>query len=109
MGPTPVEEYLDWLDRHRGLEDRAPIVVLYRAGTVATLGRFEEARDLVAAFRARGEELGHGFWAAASTQTAAGSKHSPATSRLPSGRSATAASCGRQRESGPISRPSRVG
>ena len=37
---------------------------------MATLGRFEEARDLVAAFRARGEELGHGFWAAASTQQA---------------------------------------
>ena len=39
-------------------------------GTVAMLGRFDEARDLLAAFRARGEELGHGFWAAASTQHA---------------------------------------
>ena len=69
-GPTPAEEFLAWLDKHRGLEARAPIFVLYRAGTVATLGRFEEARDLVAAFRARGEELGHAFWAAASTQQA---------------------------------------
>jgi tetratricopeptide (TPR) repeat protein len=69
-GPTPAEEFLGWLDRHRGLETRAPILVLYRAGAVATLGRFDEARDLVAAFRARGEELGHAFWAAASTQQA---------------------------------------
>ena len=69
-GPTPVEEFLAWLDRHRWLETRAPILGLYRAGAVATLGRFDEARDLVAAFRARGRELGHGFWAAASTQTA---------------------------------------
>jgi class 3 adenylate cyclase len=67
-GPTPVEEFLRWLDSNRALETRAPILVLYRAGTVAALGRFDEARDLVAAFRARGEELGHGFWAAASTQ-----------------------------------------
>ena len=71
MGPTPVEDVLDWLDRHRQLEARTPIVVLYRAGAVAMLGRFDEARDLVASFRARGDELGHGFWAAASTQTAA--------------------------------------
>jgi tetratricopeptide (TPR) repeat protein len=34
------------------------------------LGRFDEARDLLAAFRARAEELGHGFWAAASAQHA---------------------------------------
>jgi class 3 adenylate cyclase/predicted nucleic acid-binding protein len=69
-GPTPVEEFLRWLDSNRGLETRAPILVLYRAGTVAALGRFDEARHLVAAFRARGEELGHAFWAAASTQQA---------------------------------------
>jgi class 3 adenylate cyclase/tetratricopeptide (TPR) repeat protein len=69
-GPTPMEEFLAWLDRHRGVETRAPILVLYRAGAMGALGRFEEARDLVAAFRARGEELGHGFWAAASTQQA---------------------------------------
>ncbi len=70
FGPMPLEEFLGWLDRHRGLESRTPIIVLYRAGTVAMLGRFEEARNLVVAFRARGEELGHGFWAAASAQQA---------------------------------------
>ena len=65
-----MEEYLDWLDNHRGLETRSPNVHMYQAGTVAMLGRFEEARDLITAFRARGEELGHGFWAAGSTQQA---------------------------------------
>ena len=69
-GPTPADEVLAWLDRHRELETRTPILILNRAGAVAMLGRFDEARDLLAAFRARGDELGHGFWAAACTQTA---------------------------------------
>ncbi len=63
-GPTPLEEFLAWLDRHRGLEARTPILVLNRATVVARLGRFDEARELLSAFRARREKLGHDFWAA---------------------------------------------
>ena len=69
-GPTPVDEFLDWLDRHGRLEARTPIAVLQRAVAVAMLGHFDKARDLVASFRARGAELGHGFWAAGSAQSA---------------------------------------
>jgi class 3 adenylate cyclase/tetratricopeptide (TPR) repeat protein len=70
MGPTPVDDFLDWLDQHRWLEARTPVVIVQRAVAVAMLGRIDEARDLVASFRARGAELGHGFWAAASAQSA---------------------------------------
>ena len=108
MGPTPVEDVLDWLDRHRQLEARTPIVVLYRAGAVAMLGRFDEARDLVASFRARGTQSGHGFWAAASTQTAARIETLAGDLEAAERELRHGCELWRQRESGAISRPSRA-
>jgi len=55
-GATPVEECLRWLDEHPDVERRA--VLPYRDRLLAMLGRFDEARRLLARAADRAADLG---------------------------------------------------
>jgi class 3 adenylate cyclase/tetratricopeptide (TPR) repeat protein len=56
LGPTPVEECLRWLDEHPEFERRS--VLPHRDRLLAMLGRFDEARALLAGVDDRVAELG---------------------------------------------------
>jgi tetratricopeptide (TPR) repeat protein len=58
IGPTPIEEALRHFDEHSNLEALYPERLGGKAGLVARLGRFDEARDLVERGRRLMEERG---------------------------------------------------
>ena len=53
FGATPVPQLLTWLDDNEPQHGRDQFFRAYRAGALAMLGRFEEAREILA--QARGE------------------------------------------------------
>jgi class 3 adenylate cyclase/tetratricopeptide (TPR) repeat protein len=60
FGATPVSELLAWLDENDPPRGRDYLLRAYRAGALAMLGRFEEARPLLAEARAALAERGRG-------------------------------------------------
>jgi class 3 adenylate cyclase/tetratricopeptide (TPR) repeat protein len=60
IGPTPVPELLAWLDQHEPRVGHDLFLLAYRAGALAMLGRFDEARAIVAEARAEQAERGGG-------------------------------------------------
>jgi class 3 adenylate cyclase/tetratricopeptide (TPR) repeat protein len=60
-GTTPVRELLAWLDEHEAREGRDYFFRAYRAGGLAMLGRFDEARAILAEARAELAERGGGI------------------------------------------------
>ncbi len=52
FGTTPVPELLNWLDENEPPAGRDYFLAAYRAGSLAMLGRFDEARTLLAQMRA---------------------------------------------------------
>ena len=60
IGPTPVTELLAWLDQHEPRVGRDHFLRAYRAGALAMLGYFDEARAILAETRAEQAELGGG-------------------------------------------------
>ncbi len=61
FGPTPVSELLAWLDENEPKHGRDHFFRAYRAGAMAMLGRFDEARAILAEARAELEERGGGI------------------------------------------------
>jgi tetratricopeptide (TPR) repeat protein len=61
FGPTPVVELLAWLDENEPPAGRDHFLRAYRAGALAMLGRFDEARAILADTRAELEERGPGI------------------------------------------------
>jgi tetratricopeptide (TPR) repeat protein len=59
-GATPVSELLEWLDQNEPRAGRDHFVRGYRAGALAMLGRFDEARAILAEARAELAEQGGG-------------------------------------------------
>jgi class 3 adenylate cyclase/tetratricopeptide (TPR) repeat protein len=60
-GTTPVQELLAWLDENEAREGRDYFFRAYRAGALAMLGRFDEARAILAEARAELAERGGGI------------------------------------------------
>jgi tetratricopeptide (TPR) repeat protein len=60
FGTTPVSELLAWLDENEPPAGRDHFLRAYRAGTLAMLGRFDEARTILAETRAALAERGAG-------------------------------------------------
>jgi class 3 adenylate cyclase/tetratricopeptide (TPR) repeat protein len=60
FGTTPVPEVLAWLDENEPPAGRDHFLRAYRAGTLAMLGRFDEARTILAETRAELAERGAG-------------------------------------------------
>ncbi len=60
IGPTPVTELLAWLDRNEPRVGRDLFLLAYRAMALAMLGRFDEARAILAEARAEQAERGGG-------------------------------------------------
>jgi class 3 adenylate cyclase/tetratricopeptide (TPR) repeat protein len=60
FGTTPVSELLAWLDQNEPQAGRDHFLRAYRAGTLAMLGRFDEARPILVAERAELAERGGG-------------------------------------------------
>jgi class 3 adenylate cyclase/tetratricopeptide (TPR) repeat protein len=60
FGATPVSELLAWLDENDPPGGRDYLLRAYRAGALAMLGRFDEARPLLAEARAALAERGRG-------------------------------------------------
>ncbi len=60
-GTTPVPELLAWLDENEAREGRDHFFRAYRAGALAMLGRFDEARAILAEARAELAERGRGI------------------------------------------------
>ena len=60
FGTTPLSELLAWLDEHEPPAARDHFLRAYRAGTLAMLGRFDEARAILAETRTELEERGAG-------------------------------------------------
>jgi hypothetical protein len=60
-GTTPVPELLAWLDENEAREGRDYFFRAYRAGGLAMLGRFDEARAILAEARAELAERGGGI------------------------------------------------
>jgi class 3 adenylate cyclase len=60
-GTTPVPELLAWLEEHEARQGRDYFFRAYRAGALAMLGRFEEARAILAEARAELAERGGGI------------------------------------------------
>ena len=58
FGPTPALELLAWLDENEPRAGRDHLLRVYRAGAVAMLGRFGEARAILAETRAELTERG---------------------------------------------------
>jgi len=65
-GTTPVSELLTWLDENEPRQGRNHILRARRAGALAMLGRFDEARAILAETRAELTERGGG-WVLAAT------------------------------------------
>lgn len=61
VGPMPASEILAWLDEHEPRERQDDRVRAYRAWALAMLGRFDEARAILAESRARLAERGGGL------------------------------------------------
>jgi class 3 adenylate cyclase/tetratricopeptide (TPR) repeat protein len=61
LGTTPVSELLEWLDQNEPRTGRNHHLRGYRAGALAMLGRFDEARTILAETRAELAELGEEF------------------------------------------------
>ncbi len=59
-GSTPVSELLEWLDEVEPRQGRDQFLRAYRAGALAMLGRFDEAREIHAASRSEASERGGG-------------------------------------------------
>ena len=59
-GSTPVPGILEWLDEHEPRVRRDPWLRAYRAGALAMLGRFDEARAILVRTRAELAERGGG-------------------------------------------------
>ena len=70
LGPTPASELLAWLDETEPLAGRDYPLRGYRAGALAMLGRFDEARTILAETRAALAERGGGVWLAGVTGVA---------------------------------------
>ena len=68
-GTTPISELLAWLDAQEQGDRRNPLLYVYRALALATLGRFDEARALLDATLADVGGLGRN-WAAIATGAA---------------------------------------
>jgi tetratricopeptide (TPR) repeat protein len=60
FGTTPLSELLAWLDENEPPARRDHFLRAYRAGTLAMLGRFDEARTILAETRAELAERGAG-------------------------------------------------
>ena len=60
FGATPVSELLAWLDENEPRAGRDHVLRAYRAGALAMLGRFDEARAILAEARAELAERGGG-------------------------------------------------
>ena len=60
FGTTPVSELLAWLDTNEPRAGRDHFLRAYRAGALAMLGRFDEARAILAEARAELAERGGG-------------------------------------------------
>jgi class 3 adenylate cyclase/tetratricopeptide (TPR) repeat protein len=60
FGTTPVSELLAWLDESEPRAGRDHFLRAYRAGALAMLGRFDEARAILAGSRAEQSERGGG-------------------------------------------------
>ena len=60
FGTTPVSELLAWLDENEPRAGRDHFLRAYRAGSLAMLGRFDEARAILAEQRAELAERGGG-------------------------------------------------
>jgi class 3 adenylate cyclase/tetratricopeptide (TPR) repeat protein len=60
VGTTPVSELLAWLDENEPPAGRDHFLRAYRAGSLAMLGRFDEARAILAEERAELAERGGG-------------------------------------------------
>jgi len=60
FGTTPVSDLLAWLDENEPQTGRDHFFRAYRAGTLGMLGRFDEARAILAAERAELAERGGG-------------------------------------------------
>ncbi len=58
LGTTPVSELLAWLDENEPRAGRDHFLRAYRAGALAMLGRFDEARAILAEARAELAERG---------------------------------------------------
>ena len=61
FGTTPVSELLAWLDENEPRRGRDHFLRAYRAGALAMLGRFDEARAILAEARAELAERGGGI------------------------------------------------
>jgi len=61
FGTTPVSELLAWLDENEPQHGRDHFLRAYRAGALAMLGRFDEARAILAETRAELAERGGGI------------------------------------------------
>ena len=60
FGTTPVSEVLAWLDENEPRAGQDHFLHAYRAGALAMLGRFEEAREILARSRAELAKRGGG-------------------------------------------------
>jgi class 3 adenylate cyclase/tetratricopeptide (TPR) repeat protein len=60
FGTTPVSELLAWLDENEAQAGRDHFLRAYRAGALAMVGRFDEARAILAEVRGELEERGGG-------------------------------------------------
>jgi class 3 adenylate cyclase/tetratricopeptide (TPR) repeat protein len=67
VGTTPVSELLAWLDEQGERGARNPNLRGHRANALAMLGRFDEARAILAGVRAELADRGGGIWLAALT------------------------------------------
>jgi class 3 adenylate cyclase/tetratricopeptide (TPR) repeat protein len=65
FGTTPVSEVLAWLDEQGERGARNPNFRGYRATALAMLGRFDDARAILAEVRAELTDRGGGIWLAA--------------------------------------------
>ena len=61
FGTTPISELLAWLDKNEPAVGRDHFLRAYRAGALAMLGRFDEARAILAQTRAELAERGGGI------------------------------------------------
>ena len=61
FGTTPVSELLEWIDGNEPRARRDHFLRAYRAGALAMLGRFDEAREILADARAELAERGGGL------------------------------------------------
>jgi class 3 adenylate cyclase/tetratricopeptide (TPR) repeat protein len=61
FGTTPVSELLAWIDENEPRAGRDHFLRAYRAGSLAMLGRFDEARAILSEDRADQEERGGGI------------------------------------------------